>query len=269
MNQLLGEGNRTVGETKIIFFDVDGTLIALDRENVSPRTVETLRRLQKNGILLCVCTGRAHMKVPDFHGVRFDAFVTYNGSYCYAGDEAIFQKPLEKEDVCTVIQNASKLRRPLTLATADRLASNGRDEDLEEYFAFSNDKVMVAADFDRVALGTVYQIMIGCREEEREHLMRGVRGAKITAWWDRAVDIVPLGGGKGTGVGEVLNYYHLSPESAMAFGDGNNDLEMFQAVGRGIAMANASSQLKAIAADVCGSAAEDGIYHYCTKQKLI
>ncbi len=55
----------------------------------------------------------------------------------------------------------------------------------------------------------------------------------------------------------------------MAFGDGNNDIEMFQAVGHSVAMGNASADLKAIASEVCGTCAEDGIYHYCAEKGLI
>ena len=56
---------------------------------------------------------------------------------------------------------------------------------------------------------------------------------------------------------------------AMAFGDGNNDIEMLKSVGHGVAMANASDELKAIADDVCGDVAEDGIYYYCLEHGMI
>ena len=56
---------------------------------------------------------------------------------------------------------------------------------------------------------------------------------------------------------------------AMAFGDGNNDIEMFQAVDMGVAMENASDDLKAVAADTCDHVAEDGVYRYCVKHSLI
>ena len=55
----------------------------------------------------------------------------------------------------------------------------------------------------------------------------------------------------------------------MAFGDGNNDIEMLKAVGNGIAMANASDDLKAVADEICGDVSEDGIYHYCLEKRLI
>ena len=55
----------------------------------------------------------------------------------------------------------------------------------------------------------------------------------------------------------------------MAFGDGNNDIEMLQAVGAGVAMENASPELKAVATEICGHVAEDGIYHYCLEHGFI
>ena len=100
-------------------------------------------------------------------------------------------------------------------------------------------------------------------------MLKNVEYARITAWWDRAVDIIPADSGKGTAVAKILEYYHLDKSQAMAFGDGNNDLEMLQAVGHGIAMGNGSSELKEIAEDVCGHVAEDGIYHYCVEKGLI
>ena len=44
---------------------------------------------------------------------------------------------------------------------------------------------------------------------------------------------------------------------------------MFRAVDLGIAMENASENLKAVAADTCGHVAEDGVYHYCEEHGLI
>ena len=48
---------------------------------------------------------------------------------------------------------------------------------------------------------------------------------------------------KGIGVNKVLEYYGIDKSQAMAFGDGNNDIEMFEQVGHPIAMGNASDNL--------------------------
>ena len=111
--------------------------------------------------------------------------------------------------------------------------------------------------------------MMGCYPSEYPMVMRDVRHAKIAAWWDRAVDIIPANGGKGIGVQKILEHFQLSPDEAAAFGDGDNDIEMLQAVGTGIAMANASANLKQAADVLCKDVREDGVYMYCKENGLI
>ena len=110
----------------------------------------------------------------------------------------------------------------------------------------------MADDFEQVANEKVYQLMAGSSLAEHPALMKDVSHARITFWWNRAVDIIPTDGGKGRGIEKMLEYYHFDKSQAMAFGDGNNDIEMLKSVGHGVAMANASDELKAIADDVCG-----------------
>lgn len=256
-------------EIKIVFFDIDGTLIDMGRKEVSPKTLEALRRLKGRDVILCLATGRGPLTLPRFEGVEFDVFLTFNGSYCFNRERTIFSNPLAGEDVKTILQNAASIHRPVSIATKDRLVANGRDEDLVEYFSFAKRGVEVSDEFEDAAKGEVYQIMLGCRKADRPLLLRGTANAKIAAWWDRAVDVIPADGGKGEGIRQILSYYHLDRPAALAFGDGDNDIEMLQAVGHGVAMGNASEQLKAAADDICGGVAEDGVYHYCLAHGLL
>lgn len=258
-----------MNQIKIIFFDIDGTLVDMQTKRISAKTIEALQRLKENGIKICIATGRSPISLPKFDGVDFDAYLTFNGSYCYDPSGAIFSNPLCTEDVQTIIRNAAGISRPVSVATKDRLAANGADDDLEEYYAFAHQVLTVAEDFEPVCREEIYQVMLGCRETDYPAILDGVQGAKITAWWDRAVDIIPAGGGKGMGIQKILDYYHLDRTEAMAFGDGNNDIEMLEAVGIGVAMENASPGLKAVADDICGHVAQDGVYHYCLEHGLI
>ena len=256
-------------EIKIIFFDIDGTLIDMDQKQISEKMLETLIRLKEKNIILCLATGRGPTCLPSFDGIEFDAFLTFNGSYSFTKQETIFSNPIPPQDIKTIIANATSINRPVSIATKDRVASNGKDKDLVDYARIANEDVHIAYDFDQVAQEDVFQIMAGSYEREYPQMMKNVHGAKITAWWNRAVDIIPADSGKGNAVEKVLAYYHLDKTQAMAFGDGNNDIEMLQAVGHGIAMKNGSDELKEIASDICGHVAEDGIYHYCEKHGLI
>lgn len=254
---------------KIAFFDIDGTLIDLNTKKISEKMLETLLRMKEKGIILCLATGRSPMALPHFNGIEFDIYMTFNGSYCYHSEKTIFSNPIPAEDIRQLIQNAAEIGRPVSVATKDRLAANGADQDLIDYFAIAKLEVEVADDFDTVLLEEIYQVMMGCYESEYESMMKNVRHAKITAWWDRAVDIIPADGGKGKAIEKILEYYSLDKSEAIAFGDGNNDIEMLQSVGTGVAMANGSDRLKAVADTVCGDVTEDGIYYYCLEHGLI
>jgi len=258
-------------DTKIIFFDIDGTLLKFETKKLSEKTLETLQKLQANEIKICIATGRTPVTLPKFEGIEFDAFLTFNGSYCYTREgNVIFSNPIPREDVKLLLRNADAMGKPVSIAVKSRLAANGTSADLEEYYSFASLKLEVTDDFDEVvANDEVYQVMLACCEEEYADMLKDVKGAKITGWWEKAVDIIPADGGKGRGIEKMLEYYGFEKSESLAFGDGGNDIEMLQAVGTGVAMGNATDKVKAIADDVCGDVTEDGIYHYCIEHALI
>lgn len=64
---------------KIVFFDVDGTLIDIGAKKVSEKTIEALKRLKERGIKICLATGRAPIELPNIPNIKFDAYITFNG----------------------------------------------------------------------------------------------------------------------------------------------------------------------------------------------
>lgn len=254
---------------RIAFFDIDGTLIDMKKKVISPKMIETLQRLQKNKILIVIATGRSYNLIPQFDGVEFDAFLSFNASFCCTKNEVIYKEAIPQKDVQQIIENTRQINRPVALASFDQIYANGTEPDLVDYFAFSKNKVEVINNFDEFSRREIYQIMCGGRKDEYSTILKDVKGAHITAWWDRAVDIIPANCNKGLGVEKILDYYHFSKEQAIAFGDGANDIDMLEAVEYGIAMENATDDVKAIAYDQCGHVNKDGIYYYCLQHHLI
>lgn len=259
-----------MNDVKIIFFDVDGTLIDMNKKQISRKMLATLKALKEQNIILCIATGRSPIALPQFDDLTFDAFLTFNGAYCFDQKGSIHKNPIPQKDVEQIIKNSRVLNRPVAIATSNQTITNGKDEDLAEYFSFAHQEIIVSKSFDEVMKNEeIFQLMLGARREEYEEVMKNTTASKITAWWDRAVDIIPKSSGKGIGIKKILDYYGFDKNQAIAFGDGNNDIEMLEAVGWGIAMANASEDLKKIADEVIGHVAEEGIYHYCLKRGLI
>lgn len=58
---------------------------------------------------------------------------------------------------------------------------------------------------------------------------------------------------------KVLQYFDIDKSEAIAFGDGENDIDMLELVGLGIAMGNGNKNLKEIADFVTKKSSEDGI----------
>ncbi len=58
----------------------------------------------------------------------------------------------------------------------------------------------------------------------------------MVRWHEHSSDIVPISGSKATGVAKVVEHLGLKPENVMVFGDGLNDLELFDYAGISVAM---------------------------------
>ena len=254
---------------KIAFFVIDGTLLQLGKKNPSEKTVYALNELKKKGVLLCMATGRSSLMLPKFDNIKFDIYITFNGSYCFNDKEIIFKCPIPKNDVFQILNNSKRMKRAMAISNEKYTVTNGTDKILETYFSFGGGKVIIVDDFESKCNDDIYQIMLSGIKSEYEDILKDTTGAVITAWWDKAVDIIPLASGKGNAVKNILTYFGLLKEQSIAFGDGNNDIEMLKAAGTGVAMGNSNNNVKEAADVVCKSVDDDGIYHYLVENGII
>ena len=83
--------------------------------------------------------------------------------------------------------------------------------------------------------------------------------ASLTRAVPGMLEVLPPGSSKGEGVQVLLDHLNTSPDSVVAFGDGENDLEMLSLVRLGIAVGNAKPVLKNVADALTASNDEDGV----------
>ena len=83
------------------------------------------------------------------------------------------------------------------------------------------------------------------------------------------VDLMSRSGGKENGIRALCAAIGITTEETIAFGDADNDLEMLQLAGIGVAMGNALPQVCACADMVTDTVENDGIAHALQKLKLI
>ena len=82
---------------------------------------------------------------------------------------------------------------------------------------------------------------------------------KLVPWHEFVADILPIDASKARGILDVCAYFDVDASDCMAFGDGLNDLEMFDLVGYAVAMGDAKPELIERADFVTGTIEEHGI----------
>lgn len=244
---------------KILFFDIDGTLLELGQKRMHQELIDALNLVKKKGIKIFLATGRPPFAVPKFHGIEFDGTIAFNGSYCYTHNELIYKNPMNKKDIQTFVDNAKKLKKAVTLAGINKMGCNFDDEILEEYFTIARQHIHVLDEFTEFMEEEIYQMMVATTEDQDELILENTTALKVARWWDRACDIIPCNGGKDIAIQKILDFYNFNKDEAMAFGDGGNDISMLKYVGTGVAMGNATDNVKAISDYITDSVQEDGI----------
>ncbi|WP_326721272.1 MULTISPECIES: HAD family hydrolase [unclassified Streptomyces] len=98
-------------------------------------------------------------------------------------------------------------------------------------------------------------------DDELAMTARAVVGslATVTMSGPGTVELQPCGVTKATGLALAAGHLGIDSSATIAFGDMPNDIPMFDWAARGVAMANAHPELKAVADEVTLSNEEDGI----------
>lgn len=245
---------------KAIFFDIDGTLLSSTDGSFADSTRFALTKLQEKGIKIFIASGRhvCEIEKQPIRDIPFDGYACLNGQLIFNKDKEIIQAyPFNKEDT----ENTSKLFKqkeiPMVLV-----------QDKELYINFVNEYVKHAQDAIATDLppikeyqgGNIYQVTAFSNEKESQLIMNRLSNCKLTRWNPYGVDIISNTGGKSIGIKDILSYYDIKQEETMAFGDGENDIDMLRFVQIGVAMQNAEDCVKEAADYITDTSKNDGIY---------
>lgn len=259
---------------KLIVTDMDGTLLNSDKE-VSPDTVEALRTLMTTGARVTLATGRiyrAAKRYADQIGMT-TPLICCNGAVIVdpVTDELLYGAPIPATIGKQVLEIARRYGVYYHLYDKETIYSE-RMEKLIAYFQrISQDyppahRVGTEVVPDAMALfeqKEIYKIGFHYDNSERSAQMRreieaidGISGYKSL---DTIYDVLMDGVNKGTALARLCGILGVRREEVMAFGDNENDLEMLEYAGMGVAMANAEAFVHDVADHVTASNDEEGV----------
>ena len=246
---------------KIVFFDIDGTLYSMRTNQILPSTLDAIRQLRDRGILVFLATGRHKVQIetlPQFQALAYDGGVTLNGSYCYDQTGAIFHNPICREDIAGLLEHLRQTPTPCGFIEESRSYVNFYNDWVYDVHDQIHTPLLPLGDLNRGLTHPVYQVLLYLKPEDSDALPF-MPNCRSTRWHTGGLDIIPATGGKALGIQKILEHYGIDKADTMAFGDGENDLDMFEAVGFSVAMGNAVAQLIAAADYVTEAVEEDGI----------
>lgn len=253
---------------KAVFFDLDGTLMSHKLHKVMESTVTSIKLLQENGILVFLATGRGKLEIQRLLGeyhILFDGYITVNGQLVYDKDwNVLFELPIQNADYEKIVSDYRNHTYPMAFVTREEIYINFVDDKVR----FTQKNISSPIPPCKPYLDEpFYQVLI--YTDDVGKLIENYPHSKITRWNPYGIDLINKNASKVMGMHEIFKIYELSMEECMAFGDGDNDVEMLDACGTGIAMGNGSEKVKQHADYITNSVEEDGIMLALKKYSLI
>ncbi|KAG6547972.1 hypothetical protein Mapa_010794 [Marchantia paleacea] len=262
---------------KILFCDMDGTLLN-SKSRVSEATRDALYAVLAKGVQIIIATGKTrHGAMAALEPV---GLVGENGviSLKHPG---VFTQGLQVYGrggsvIHSAVLDPSVVQEALTYSLEKNLPSVGfSDNRIVTLFRHSLTDVLHTVYLEPQAevIPSIRDLMESCPIQKllfystpedikykiRPYWAENVNGrATLVQALDDMLEILPPGQSKGAGVKLLLDNLGVHPEEIMAIGDGENDIEMLELAGWGVAMANGSKRTKEVADAQTSSNDEDG-----------
>ena len=254
----------------LIALDLDGTLLT-DNKTISARTKETIAKARNQGHIFMISTGRPFRSSVQFYNeLQLDSpIVNFNGAFVHHPlnrNWGIYHQPMPL-DVAKDIVNASHNFQLFNIIAevVDDVYFHYHDEKLLEIFCKDKPKI-TTGDLRKFLHEDPTSLLIHADVKDvpsiRKHLSDVHAEVIDHRRWGapyHIIEIVKAGLNKALGIQRVADYYQIPRENIIAFGDEDNDLEMIEYAGIGVAMNNGIDALKNIANEVTLSNEEDGI----------
>lgn len=246
---------------RCILSDMDGTLLN-HHHKVSTRSIAAIKMLQKTDIPFFPATGRTRrsmanaggQELVDLLGGSLDRIggVYSQGLMVYGPNgKLIYERFLDKEALGIAEDYCEEHLLSLIAYSGDRVFTKRATPYTNMLPKYMEILPEIYADglqhLSRVSLSPNKLIIMGEEEvlfRHRPHIEQLLhRKASITKAVPGMLEVLPLDASKGHGVSVLLEYCGIKPKNCVAFGDGENDIEMLELVKYGIAMENARDEL--------------------------
>lgn len=258
---------------KALFLDIDGTILRQDH-TIEPSTKEAISIARQKGIEVFLATGRPlHEIYTIAEELGIHSFIGYNGAYALYQEKILVDEPISATIIEHYLKIAKQNHHEMILYTnSHNLLTSLETKAVRQfidYFALS-DTALYQDKYRNQILGiTIMNVSpdeIALYNLDHENIYFSQVNVKGL---EHSYDVIRENANKGMAIKSILEELHLSPDQAIAFGDGMNDKQMLQFVGNSFAMGNANPELFQYAKYRTTTVENSGIFNGLRKLGII
>jgi len=253
---------------KLIAVDLDGTLMGEDAI-ISPKVKDAVRRAMEKGVRFTIATGRTFGSALLFAqelGINAP-LICYQGGLIkdHLSGEVIYEQSLPLALAQEVIRFTQQRGLHLNVYLDGRAYVERVTPEARYYTEIAKAAVYPVGDLlaflDRDPMKFIIVLSDdGATEPLIEELGTLFAGRmQFVRSYPRFVEGIPLNVSKGHALARLADHLGLPLEETIGIGDNDNDLELVERAGLGVAMGNASPAVKAAADYVAPTVGEDGV----------
>jgi len=248
---------------KLISLDLDGTLLD-DTGRIPEENLRILKGFAQKDVIIVLSSGRMPDCVSPFADIMgIDCpLITYNGAMVKGkkseSRKTIYHNPLPSrygdiilnyclqntfllnyylDDTLYALDDAS-LRKYALIYSGQTGAKYNFVEDFRKFKGYSPTKLILITD-------VFNEDKFRMRDYQYEYFFKKLKGEvnlfktnpEYLEFLNKCVD-------KGVGLKKLAEFYGIKCENIVAFGDGENDIEMLKRAGVGVALSNAKEKVK-------------------------
>ena len=246
-----------IKKPRLFAFDLDGTLLNSKKE-LSSKTIKALAEISDAHMLITFASGRIKSSIRQYlqHCSFPVSILALNGATVYAdskhGDRKIYDASLSPEYADYPIEYSEKNFIAANYYFDEQLYAVKNQKTapwLELYFNQTRSTYVFESSLNRFFGKSPSKIIFISSPQildEQQRFFTKLWGSSIylCRTWDYYLEFLNPLANKGLGLKALADFYQISMDEIISFGDALNDIPMLQMAGFSVAVNNASEEVK-------------------------
>lgn len=265
---------------KLIGIDMDGTLLNSNHE-LSSENKLAIENARNRGISVVITTGRPLSGVEKVLKLlkmnkKDDYIILYNGALILKAEDlsVIYESTISLDEAKLLEKHSMEAGIKIHIVTADACISPTENK-YGKFEADLNSMNYEIKSFDELSDDTkIYKVMLSEEPDVLREKMENIPqelydGYETTMSAPFYIDFLSKGVNKGFGIEMLSNHIKVKQEEIICIGDAGNDISMINYASLGVAMGNASLELRKEADYITLSNDENGVAHVINRFTLM